>query len=249
MAGPRASLRVVVSCEHGGNEIPEPYQGLFRGTRRLLDSHRGYDPGALPLARILSRRTRGPLHFSEVSRLLVELNRSPSHPRLFSEFTRPLPATVRERILERYYRPHRAALEKRIADYRAIGDDVLHVASHSFTPELLGTERTADVAWLYDPRHPGERALALLFRENLSLRRPDLRLRFNYPYRGASDGLTTYLRKRFGRGYLGIELEVNQRFYFGDGAEWNELCRSVADALARTLKERARARSGSRARR
>ena len=35
------------TCEHGGNRIPAPYRRLFRGQRALLDSHRGYDPGAL----------------------------------------------------------------------------------------------------------------------------------------------------------------------------------------------------------
>ena len=41
----------------------------------------------------------------------------------------------------------------------------------------------------------------------------NLVVRFNYPYKGISDGFTKYLRTRFtGKQYIGIELEVNQKF-------------------------------------
>ncbi|MEO8932838.1 MAG: N-formylglutamate amidohydrolase, partial [Xanthomarina sp.] len=36
--------------------------------------------------------------------------------------------------------------------------------------------------------------------------------RFNYPYLGKADGFTSYLRKQFPKNYLGIEIEVNQKF-------------------------------------
>ena len=41
---------------------------------------------------------------------------------------------------------------------------------------------------------------------------PELKIRFNYPYLGKADGFTTYLRKIFPENYIGIELEVNQKF-------------------------------------
>jgi predicted N-formylglutamate amidohydrolase len=40
---------------------------------------------------------------------------------------------------------------------------------------------------------------------------PQLKIRSNYPYLGNADGFTTYLRKRFQKNYLGIELEINQK--------------------------------------
>jgi predicted N-formylglutamate amidohydrolase len=231
----RGKVRVVVSCEHGGNRIPAAYRRLFRGERELLASHRAYDPGALELARSLARRLRAPLHDSQVSRLLVELNRSPGHRRLFSAWTRELPPRERERILARYYFPHRLSIERRIAASLARGTPVVHVASHSFTPVLGGRERDADVAWLFDPSRAGERDLARRWRSDLASRRPDLRLRFNYPYRGTSDGLTTHLRARFPRGYLGIELEVSQRFHFADRSARARLRRDVVESLAHLL--------------
>ena len=41
----------LITCEHGGNRIPPRYRDLFAGCEALLQSHRGYDPGALTLAR------------------------------------------------------------------------------------------------------------------------------------------------------------------------------------------------------
>jgi hypothetical protein len=37
-------------------------------------------------------------------------------------------------------------------------------------------------------------------------------VRYNYPYLGKMDGFTTYLRKQFISNYIGIELEVNQKY-------------------------------------
>jgi predicted N-formylglutamate amidohydrolase len=74
----------IITCEHGGNRIPAPYRRLFREQRALLDSHRGYDPGSPVMAKALARAYRAPLVASTVSRLLIDLNRSISHPQLFS---------------------------------------------------------------------------------------------------------------------------------------------------------------------
>src|SRR5436305_13375521 len=38
---------LLITCEHGGNAVPERYRGAFAGAARALASHRGYDPGAL----------------------------------------------------------------------------------------------------------------------------------------------------------------------------------------------------------
>ena len=78
----------IITCEHGGNRIPAPYRRLFRGQRALLDSHRGYDPGSLVMAKALASAFGAPLVASTVSRLLIDLNRSIGHPQLFSAMIR-----------------------------------------------------------------------------------------------------------------------------------------------------------------
>ena len=52
--------------------------------REAAGSHRGYDRGALPLARAIARSVHGDAAFGQVSRLLVDLNRSLSHKDLLS---------------------------------------------------------------------------------------------------------------------------------------------------------------------
>ena len=95
----------VVTCEHAGNRVPPGYAHLFEGAEALLASHRGWDPGAGALARSLARRLRAPLAITTVTRLLVEVNRTEGHPRVFSELARPLSGAEREAVLARWYRP------------------------------------------------------------------------------------------------------------------------------------------------
>jgi predicted N-formylglutamate amidohydrolase len=231
MPGKRPALRpvtVVLSCEHGGHRIPARYRELFRGCERLLESHRGYDAGALALARDFAAALHAELQYATVSRLLVELNRSPAHRQLFSPRVRRLPAQERQRIVRRYYRPYREALEARVAAAIKKGRRVVHVSCHSFTPRLRGRRRDAHIGLLFDPRRAPEARFCAAWRARLRAADPKLIVRHNYPYRGTSDGLTTYLRTRFSaRSYIGMEIEVNQKFPKGDAARWRTLRRQL----------------------
>ena len=202
----------LVTCEHGGNDIPAEFAAHFRGWRRLLDSHRGHDPGALDTARDLARALDAKLVTSTVSRLLVELNRSPGRQFRYSPIMRGAPADVRDEACRRHYVPYRREVETFIARMTASGARVVHLSSHSFTPSLDGIVRRADVGLHYDPDRTAERALCQRWQRALASRRPQWIVRRNYPYLGRSDGFTSYLRKRFdGRAYVGIEIEVNQK--------------------------------------
>lgn len=213
-----------MTCEHGGNRVPKEYRRLFAGWESVLASHRGYDPGALALARNLARAFDAPLVASTVTRLLVELNRSPGHPQLYSEVTRRLPRSERARIVARYYEPYRREVEQRVAQAAAARRRVIHISAHSFVPVLDGCTRNADIGLLYDPARAAERALCARWSQCLGARASRLRVRRNYPYRGSADGLTTYLRRRYARrGYLGVEIEVNQKYVLAGQREWRML--------------------------
>ena len=223
----------LITCEHGGNEVPAAWAGLFKGHEALLQTHRGWDPGALELAQDMAGALGAPLYAVTTTRLLIDLNRSIGHRQLHSEATRGLPLATRRDIAAQYYRPHRDQVEAEVARLISGGRRVVHVASHSFTPELHGVVRQADVALLYDPRRPTEQAIALQWMAALKALRPDLRLRRNYPYQGKGDGLTALLRKRHGAGdYVGMELEVNQRSVLGVGEAWAALRADIVQALA-----------------
>jgi len=224
---------LLLTCEHGGNRIPREYASLFRGAASVLASHRGWDPGALTLARLLARRLRRPLLSVTWSRLFVEANRAPTNRRIWSRFTAPLPKDERQRILDRWWRPHREEVEAAVAE-AARDRRVVHVAVHSFTPELDGEVRNAEVTFLYDSHRRGEADLCRRWAAILARLDPSLRLRYNYPYRGSSDGLTTWLRRRFPEArYVGIELEINQALVGGPG--WRRLQEQIAASLRELL--------------
>jgi predicted N-formylglutamate amidohydrolase len=222
----------IISCEHGGNRIPAPYRRLFRGQRALLDSHRGYDPGSLLMAKALASTWRAPLVASTTSRLLIDLNRSIGHPRLFSAATRGAPAETRAQIVDKHYRPYRRQVERLVRQAVSRGHRVIHISSHSFTAELDGRVRGADVGLLYHPGRRGEAEVCARWKESLAAAAPDLRVRRNYPYAGKGDGLTSHLRLRFAHSdYVGIELEVNQSIVLAAGRRWTALRRMLIDSL------------------
>lgn len=226
-------LRPIVTCEHGGNAVSARHAPLFVDHQDLLAGHRGWDPGALELAERLARRLAAPLYAARTTRLLVDLNRSPGAPDLFSEISRGLPAGERARVLAACYFPYRLAVEAAVA--AALADEratVLHLSAHSFTPALDPPARDFDLGILFDPDRPGEAAFARRLRAALAARAPHLSLRDNQPYLGTADGLTTHLRARFPAArYLGIELEVNQRLPLGDRQGWRSAMEGVVDAV------------------
>ena len=222
---------VILTCEHASNRVPKRWARAFRGKESVLRTHRGYDLGAEDVAVRLARLLDAPLLVGTASRLVVDLNRSPSHPRLFSEFTRSLPGSERALILRQVYAPHRAAVERAVRLSGSRGVTVVHVAIHSFTPVLNGVRRTADVGLLFDPARARESLLCRAWRAALRDANGTLRVRLNYPYRGTSDGLTTALRRTHdGASYLGVEVEL--------GNEWIRTpqgAREAAELLGATL--------------
>ncbi|MEZ6132623.1 MAG: N-formylglutamate amidohydrolase [Planctomycetaceae bacterium] len=227
---------VVITCEHGGNAVPAPYRPLFDGAKDVLSSHRGWDPGALRLARQFAKHLNAPLHFANVTRLLVELNRSLGHARLFSEFTAGIAETDKTQILARYWHPYRSAVESDVARLICDHGQVVHLSVHSFTPVWEGVVRRTDVGLLYDPARQDERQLCRHWQVSLRAGQPSLTVHRNAPYRGISDGFVTSLRKAFDADrYVGIELEVNQRLIQSPAAMNTALTVNLLHSFEHTL--------------
>jgi predicted N-formylglutamate amidohydrolase len=227
---------LVVTCEHGGNGVPAGYEKLFQGYRSLLGSHRGWDAGALILAREIAREMDCELISATVTRLLVDLNRSLTNPRAFSEASRGLDAAKRAEVVGKFYHPHRDGVESALNTLLSRGGTVLHLSVHSFTPILNGRRRNADIGLLYDPARRREAALCLAWQRLLEVEFPDFIIRRNYPYRGKDDGLTTALRKSMSPArYLGVELEFNQKWVKGRTAHWRRLRTGIVRTLQAML--------------
>ncbi|WP_439882969.1 N-formylglutamate amidohydrolase [Pontibacter sp. MBLB2868] len=230
-------LKLLLTCEHGGNEIPAEYQPYFMGHQKELASHLGYDIGALDLFKDLEDMADVSF-FSQTSRLLVELNRSLHHKKLFSDISGSISDKQKNEILKNYYYPYRDGVEQMVHDLTRAGRRVLHISIHSFTPVLDGEERKADIGILYDPKRRREQAFCRDWKQQMLKQMPDLLIRNNYPYLGISDGLPTYLRKKFReKEYLGIELEVNQKFPLGDQEQWQALKAVIRQALKAVIQE------------
>jgi predicted N-formylglutamate amidohydrolase len=231
---PAAERCLLLTCEHGGKRVPRAYRALFRGSEALLASHRGFDPGALSLARSLARALSAELIAATTTRLLVDLNRSPHNPAVFSELSRSLSRDRRQVLLAHHHRPHWERVRAAIA---AQSGGVIHLAVHSFAPIWRGVERKYAMGILYDPARRGERHLAASWQRRLRSELPHLRVRRNAPYRGNADGLITALRRRFpAKRYLGLELELNQGV-IANASERRAITAALASTLAATLAE------------
>jgi len=221
---------VVLSCEHGGNEIPNKYKMLFEKAGNELESHRGYDIGALKLYELLDLRYVSYSQCATVSRLLVDVNRSLYRRTLFSEFTKPLSKNEKQSILDTYYYGFRLPFERKISRLWKQNKTVLHLSVHSFTPNLNGEKRQTDFGILYNPERTKEKRFAKIWKKQLNEKLPHCRVRFNYPFRGKPDGHVRYFRDKEEKKYLGIEFEMNQK-YADDLALMQQIATSFEQAV------------------
>ncbi len=236
----------LITCEHGGNDIPRAYAGLFSspGAKRDLISHRGYDPGSLQIGRELSAALDAEIIASQTTRLLVDLNRSLHHPQLFSKYSSRLSAEERASLLSEHYHPYRTQVEGKIRSLLESSNRVVHLSVHTFTPRFRGTHRPLDLGILYDPNRREESRFSeqvvtrLAFRSS-ELSGPEferlrLRVRHNEPYLGIDDGLTTHLRTQYpSPRYLGLEIEINNRYTRWQEKRKQTLTAALANAIQR----------------
>jgi predicted N-formylglutamate amidohydrolase len=224
-------MNLIITCEHAGNQVPESYNHLFADAKDVLNSHRGWDPGALEIARFLAVEYSTPLFICETTRLLIEPNRSLHSHQLYSEYSQKLFETDHDFILQQYYYPHRNGVEDVISK---VSKPALHLSIHSFTPVLNGATRMVDVGILYDPDRKGESDFCKKLFDGLEQALPQLAIKLNEPYKGTDDGFTTYLRTKFDdHEYLGIEIEVNQK-YLGT-EKWEMIAMGLKEVLSEIL--------------
>jgi predicted N-formylglutamate amidohydrolase len=226
MSAGKSTVHPLITAEHASKAVPVPYSALFRGQHDLLDSHHGWDAGTRLLAQQLAETLHAPLLEGQVTRLLVDLNRSEHHRARLSRFSRSLTPVQQQALIARYWQPHWQAFSTIIED---LPGRVCHIACHSFTPVLDGVVRNADIGLLYDPSRQPEKAWCQVLKDCLAKRLPELKVRMNYPYRGTSNGLGQQHRKRFGPDkLLTMELEVNTRLV--ERSDWPRIRAGLVDA-------------------
>ena len=232
--------KLIVTCEHSDNKVPAEYRHLFELNPEILETHRGYDIGALELTKTISEHLKSEAFAHDVSRLLVDTNRSLDNPTAFSEFMDDVDKDTRRSIVKEYYLPYREKVKKVINRLISNGNTVMHLSVHTFTPQLNGESRDVDIGILFDPKRENEKEFCWKWRRQLEKQMPELNYRMNSPYAGTMDGFSTSLRKDLSEDvYWGIELEVNQRFAKSDEVhKWQHIQNEIADSLKRVIERR-----------
>ena len=220
-----AKAILILTCEHASNRLPAAFKKAVPA--EVLKTHRAYDIEAVQVFRKLVKFAKPEFYCEgKFSRLFVDLNRTITNKSAFSDCYEALAASDKAAAEKAkaqataYWTEYRTAIEKFVESAlkqktRAAksGPSIVHLGIHSFTPVLNGKVRNTDIGILYDPARPQERAYANVIKAEIKRLYPAMKVRFNYPYKGSSDGLTTTLRKKFGLRYVGIEIEINQKFF------------------------------------
>lgn len=224
-------MKLMLTCEHASNRLPAAFKKFVPVD--IQRTHRAYDIGALKVFRKLVKFAKPEFSCEgKFSRLFVDLNRTITNKSAFSEYYDAFEASDKsaaekaKATATAYWKEYRENIEKfvmqnigkssKAAGKKNAGNKgtaIVHLGIHSFTPVLNGKPRNTDIGILFDPARPQERAYANVIKDEIKRLHPHMKVRFNYPYKGTSDGLTTSLRKKFGPRYVGIEIEINQKFF------------------------------------
>lgn len=220
-----------LTCDHAGTRIPRVLGdlGLAPG---VLQTHVGWDIGALDLAQCLAALLDATLVWQPYSRLVVDCNRPASSTQLVPVRSERveipgnagLDAGGRAARLAAIHAPYHAAIARLLDARAARGQASVYVAVHSFTPEYDGQGRPWQFAVLYG-------ADARLARPLIESARAegDLMVGDNEPYRiDAEDfGIPVHA---LGRGLPNALVEIRQ-----DTLREAENVRRWAERLARLL--------------
>jgi predicted N-formylglutamate amidohydrolase len=223
--------RIIVTCEHASENIPDRCRADLAAYAESQEPHRRVDWGAPEIAGPLAQLLGAPLFLGDICRLAVDLNRSLDNPDLHAPPIRDGASQQRAWLVDTFHKPFRSAVRDRIGETIANSDSVLHLSIHSFTSVFYGVPRAVDLGVLFDPDRPAEAALGDAWTDALRAARPDLRIHPNQPYEGKADGHTTALRSMYPDGnYIGIEIELSQGLPLqADSQAWAAL-------LAQTLR-------------
>lgn len=222
---------LLLVCEHAGNAIPEAL-GDLGVTADIVDSHRGLDIGAEPLARALSDRLDAPLVLQRYSRLVIDGNRPPDGPHAVPAISDRVVIPANENLsaenqaarANAIFRPFDAAVSAGFERHPRR----LTLSVHSFTDRLEGQPPR--------PWHAGFLARKDLktskrLKAHIGERAPDLVLGINQPYQidDETDWFIPVHAERRGLAHALIEIRNDGLRRSADTERWANL---LSDAIA-----------------
>jgi len=197
----------VLICEHASNYIPDHLGNLGVDVCRLTE-HIAWDPGALGVAEHLSDLLDAPLVYANISRLVLDINRAPTHEGSIVQNSDDvavpgnvgLSALQRKLRVEAIYDPFHAAVD---AAMKSRGETPCAISIHSFTPKLRNVHRP----WHVGVLHNDDARLAEAIRRGLDTD-PELIVGDNQPYSPADGVYHTIERHTAEKKYPGAMLEI-----------------------------------------
>lgn len=192
---------ILISCEHGGNQIPIRYRTLF--DEYTLQQATAWDDGALDLALSVAETLDVPCFTHQTSRLLVDVDHSLGNSAVFTLDSALLSDADRQSILERYYFPYRLRIENTIA---MSDKPLLQVSVHTTQ------EQTADLVIKFDGSRLLEKECATLLMDTMSKAALGIDIALDAIATGEEDSFVRYLRTRFDdEAYAGLTLVFHKR--------------------------------------
>lgn len=226
----------VVVCDHASNRLSPEYQSLGLPADVLL-SHIAWDPGALPVSRMLSAQLDAPLLWPDASRLLVDCNRDPGAPDLIVAESegRVVPGNrdvgERERAwrLGAIHTPYHYAIDRCIDRRLAVGRATAVVAVHSFTSVYLGRSRPWDIGIVFDDDRRLSDPLIAVLRAD-----PALTVGVNEPYSPADRVYYTLSRHARPRRLPAVMIEIRNDLIAGETGQkaWADRLGAILASLS-----------------
>lgn len=225
---------ILIVCEHASSTIPERFGDLGLPPE-ALNSHIAWDPGALAVAKAVSRNLDATLIYQRFSRLVYDCNRPPEAPGAMPELSEvyAIPGNAglskadRDARTEALYIPFHARISQIIEERKARGQPTVLVTMHSFTPIYNGHPRAVEIGILHDnDTRLADRMLAA------GSDAATYEIRRNEPY-GPADGVTHTLKLHgLENGLLNVMIEVRNDLISEEISQ-----RVVADFLTGLLHE------------
>lgn len=147
----------VLVCDHASNFIPGQF-GTLGLAQAELTRHIAWDPGALPVARLMAQALDATLVESCISRLIIDCNRPLDAPDLISPIseTTAVPGNAgmseaaRQERIALSWQPFHGAIDEVVTQRLEEGRETRLVSVHSFTRVYRSIERPWHIGIIHD---------------------------------------------------------------------------------------------------
>ncbi|MDA0367141.1 MAG: N-formylglutamate amidohydrolase [Proteobacteria bacterium] len=233
VVNPSGESRLVLTCDHAGNHIPEQFGALGLSADRLVE-HVAWDIGAADLTCQLAERLDAQAILATHSRLFIDPNRMLGSADSILRVSDGVEVPGNQNVTpdeaglraELAFWPYHHEIEKALHLTEHRKSVVAYVAVHSFTPTMAGARRPWDIGVLYGrDRRMADPLLAALGTQ------ADICVGDNQPYSAAHPpgyGLEAYGTSA-GRPHVMVEIRQDLLLTDAGIDRWATI---LADALA-----------------